>query len=88
MTTKQKKKKIQEAHDLADKALKDAQKLYTPALWQKVNNWLYTPLTLSYGQFTIAVLLCVVLLAFSSGATPLSPMEAALLNAAPMPGAR
>tara|TARA_R110000803_G_C11860313_1_gene307080 strand:+ start:194 stop:715 length:522 start_codon:yes stop_codon:yes gene_type:complete len=68
MTTKQKKKKIQEAHDVADKALKAAQKLYTPTLAQRAKDWLYTPLTLSYGQFAIVVLFCVVLLALSSGA--------------------
>ncbi len=63
MTTKQRKKKVKEANKAADKAIRDAQ---MPEALKSLKDFVYTPLTVSYGQFILACLLIIGILALSS----------------------
>ena len=63
MTTKQRKKKVKEANKAADKAIRDAQ---LPEALKSLKDFVYTPLTVSYGQFILACLLIIGILAMSS----------------------
>ena len=56
MTSKQRKKKVAEANKAADKAIRDAQ---MPGALKAVREFLYKPVTISYGQF---ILMCMIII--------------------------
>jgi len=63
MTTKQRKKKIKEANKAADKAIRDAQ---MPGVLKSVRDFVYTPLTVSYGQMILACMLIIGLISIAN----------------------
>lgn len=65
MTSKQKKQKIKEANEMADKAISDAT---TPEILKKIKAFLKTPLTVSYGKFILFNLIIIAIISFSSNA--------------------
>jgi hypothetical protein len=63
MTTKQRKRKVKEANKAADKAIRDAQ---MPEALKSLKDFVYTPLTVSYGQMILACMIIIGLIAIAN----------------------